>query len=67
VTDPVSSLLRAAHLLSPANLAATVAAHGRELGIAETVVHLADYEQVTLLPLPGKGVPERLHHAVASA
>ena len=59
VTDPLSSLLRAAHLLSPANLATTVAAHGRELGISETVLYLADYEQVTLLPLPGKSVPER--------
>src|SRR3712207_1949128 len=59
VTDSLSSLLRAAHLLSPANLAATVTAHGRELGIAETVLHLADDEQVTLLPLPGHGVAER--------
>ncbi|MGK5112263.1 MULTISPECIES: PP2C family protein-serine/threonine phosphatase [unclassified Geodermatophilus] len=59
MTDPLSSLLRAAHLLSPANLAATVAAHGRAMGIAETVLYLADYEQVTLLPLPGDGVPER--------
>ena len=59
VTDPLSSLLRAAHLLSPADLAATVSAHGRALGIAETVLYLADYEQVTLLPLPGVGVPER--------
>src|SRR3712207_2456475 len=59
VTDSLSSLLRAAHLLSPANLAATVTAHGRELGIAETVLYLADYEQVTLLPLPGQGVAER--------
>jgi serine phosphatase RsbU (regulator of sigma subunit) len=59
VTDPLSSLLRAAHLLSPANLAATAAVHGRDLGIVETVLYLADYEQVTLLPLPGDGVPER--------
>jgi hypothetical protein len=59
VTDPLSSLLRAAHLLSPANVAATVASHGRAMGIAQTVLYLADYEQVTLLPLPGEGVPER--------
>jgi serine phosphatase RsbU (regulator of sigma subunit) len=59
VTDPLSSLLRAAHLVSPSNLAATVAGHGRAMGIAETVLYLADYEQVTLLPLPGEGVPER--------
>nr|WP_075013447.1 GAF domain-containing SpoIIE family protein phosphatase [Geodermatophilus obscurus] len=59
VTDPLSSLLRAAHLLSPAELGATVATYARELGIAETVLYLADYEQVTLVPLPGRGVPER--------
>ncbi|SHF96450.1 Serine phosphatase RsbU, regulator of sigma subunit [Geodermatophilus nigrescens] len=59
MTDPLSSLLRAAHLMAPAALAATVATHGRALGIAETVLYLADYEQVTLLPLPGEGVPER--------
>jgi serine phosphatase RsbU (regulator of sigma subunit) len=59
VTDPLSSLLRATHLVSPSNLAATVAGHGRAMGIAETVLYLADYEQVTLLPLPGEGVPER--------
>lgn len=59
MTDPLSSLLRAAHLLSPSRLASVVAAHGRELGVSETVLYLADYEQVTLLPLPGDGVPER--------
>src|SRR3712207_7338810 len=51
---PYTTLFR-----SPANLAATVTAYGRELGIAETVLYLADYEQVTLLPLPGQGVAER--------
>src|SRR4051794_41476196 len=29
------------------------------LGARETVLYLADYEQATLLPLPGTGVPER--------
>jgi serine phosphatase RsbU (regulator of sigma subunit) len=29
------------------------------LGSHETVLYLADYEQATLLPLPGAGVPER--------
>jgi hypothetical protein len=52
-------LLHAAHLLAPDDLAATVAAHAGMLGVRETVLYLADYEQTTLLPLPGAGVPER--------
>jgi serine phosphatase RsbU (regulator of sigma subunit) len=40
-------------------LAATVAVHGRMLGVRQTVLYLADYEQATLLPLSGEGVPER--------
>jgi serine phosphatase RsbU (regulator of sigma subunit) len=59
VTDPLRSLLHVSHLLAPDDLAATVAAHARSLGVRETVLYLADYEQVTLLPLPGAGVPER--------
>jgi serine phosphatase RsbU (regulator of sigma subunit) len=59
VTDALSSLLRASHLLAPDGLAATAAAEARRMGVRETVLYLADYEQVTLLPLPGAGVPER--------
>jgi serine phosphatase RsbU (regulator of sigma subunit) len=59
VTEALSSLLSASHLLSPADLAATVAAHAKRMGVRETVLYLADYEQATLLPLPGAGVPER--------
>ncbi|WP_232807012.1 PP2C family protein-serine/threonine phosphatase [Geodermatophilus chilensis] len=59
MTDPLSSLLRAAHLMSPSRLASIVAAHGRAMGVSETVLYLADYEQVILLPLPGDGVPGR--------
>ncbi len=36
-----------------------MAAQARALGTIKTVLYLADYEQVTLLPLPGAGVPER--------
>ncbi len=54
----LQSLLRASHLMAPADLAAVVAAHARMLGAEETVLYLADYEQATLLPLPGAGVPE---------
>jgi hypothetical protein len=59
VTEPLRSLLHASHLLAPDDLAATVAAHARMMGALETVLYLADYEQATLLPLPGAGVPER--------
>jgi hypothetical protein len=59
VTEPLRSLLHASHLLAPDDLAATVAVHARMLGARETVLYLADYEQATLLPLPGAGVPER--------
>jgi hypothetical protein len=59
VTDALSSLLSASHLLSPVDLAATVAAHATRMGVRETVLYLADYEQATLLPLSGAGVPER--------
>jgi serine phosphatase RsbU (regulator of sigma subunit) len=59
VTHPLPSLLHASHLLAPDDLAATVAVHARLLGAGETVLYLADYEQATLLPLPGAGVPER--------
>jgi serine phosphatase RsbU (regulator of sigma subunit) len=59
VTEPLRSLLHASHLLAPDDLAACVAAHARMLGAVETVVYLADYEQATLLPLSGAGVPER--------
>src|SRR3954453_10097343 len=41
-----------------------VAAHARSLGARETVIYLADYEQATLLPLPGAGVPQRQELAI---
>ena len=59
MADPLRSLLHASHLLAPDDLAATVAAHARMLGVREAVLYLSDYEQVTLLPLLGAGVPER--------
>jgi serine phosphatase RsbU (regulator of sigma subunit) len=59
VTDALGSLLRASHLLAPDDLAATVAVQARRMGVRETVLYLADYEQATLLPLPGVGVPVR--------
>jgi serine phosphatase RsbU (regulator of sigma subunit) len=59
VTEPLRSLLHASHLLAPDDLAATVAGHARMAGAREAVLYLADYEQATLLPLPGTGVPQR--------
>jgi serine phosphatase RsbU (regulator of sigma subunit) len=59
MSEPLRRLLHASHLLAPSDLAATVADHARRMGVDETVIYLADYEQVTLLPLPGAGVPER--------
>src|SRR3954451_9763608 len=64
VVDPLVSLLRASHLLAPDDLASMVAAHARSLGARETVIYLADYEQATLLPLPGAGVPQRQELAI---
>ena len=59
MTETLRSLRHASHLMAPDDLAATVAAHARRMGVRETVVYLADYEQITLLPLPGRGVPRR--------
>jgi hypothetical protein len=64
VVDPLVSLLRASHLLAPDDLASMVAAHARSLGARETVIYLADYEQATLVPLPGAGVPQRQELAI---
>jgi hypothetical protein len=64
VVHPLRSLLRASHLLAPDDLASTVAAHARSMGARETVIYLADYEQATLVPLPGAGVPERQELAI---
>jgi hypothetical protein len=52
-------LLHTSHLLAPDDLAATVAEHASMLGVVQTVLYLADYEQATLVPLPGTGVPGR--------
>ncbi len=66
MVDPLRSLLHASHLLAPDDLASTVAAHAGSLGARETVIYLADYEQATLVPLPGAEVPERQALAIES-
>ena len=58
-TESLRSLLDACHLLAPEDLPGTVADRCVELGARETVLYLADYEQATLVPVPGAGVPER--------
>jgi hypothetical protein len=57
--EPLRALLRDIHLLAPDQLSAAVGARGRDLGARETVVYLADYEQLLLQPLRGEGVPAR--------
>ena len=57
--DALRSLLHACHLLAPDDLPVVVADHAARMGVRETVLYLADYEQVTLVPVPGTGVPER--------
>ncbi|WP_245177162.1 PP2C family protein-serine/threonine phosphatase [Geodermatophilus sp. DF01-2] len=57
--DPLRALLRDVHLLAPDQLSAVIAAHGRRLGARESVIYLADYEQLLLQPLRGEGVPPR--------
>ena len=59
MADALSSLLHAVHLLAPDELAGAVATAAAGLGARETVLYLADYEQVTLLPVPGSAVPGR--------
>ena len=59
MTDALGALLRASHLLAPDDLAPTAAAEARRMGVRETVLYLADYEQATLFPLTGARVPER--------
>jgi serine phosphatase RsbU (regulator of sigma subunit) len=59
VTDVLNSLLRASHLLAADRLASVVSAHARAMGAQHAVLYLADYEQATLLPLAGEGIPAR--------
>lgn len=64
MTDPLSSLLHATHLMEPVDLPGAVAERARGLGAAETVLYLADYGQTVLRPLTGPGVPARRELAI---
>ncbi len=57
--DALRALLAEVHLMAPERLAERIAVHARRLGVGETVVYLADYEQQALLPLAGPGVAAR--------
>jgi hypothetical protein len=52
-------LLRESHLLAADDLPSTVARNARQIGAAETVLYLVDYEQATLVPLAGADIPAR--------
>ena len=53
VSAMLTELLRRTHLCAPADLAAVVADPVRRIGAHDVVVYLIDYEQRTLVPLPG--------------
>ena len=53
VSAMLTELLRRTHLSAPADLAAVVADPVRRIGAQDVVLYLIDYEQRTLVPLPG--------------
>jgi serine phosphatase RsbU (regulator of sigma subunit) len=57
--DPLRSLLRASHHLRADQVGTAVTEHARMLGARSAVVYLADYEEHSLVPVPGEGVPAR--------
>jgi hypothetical protein len=48
----LESLLRRTHLSAPAQLAAIVAEEARAIGVERLVIHLVDFEQRRLVPIP---------------
>lgn len=63
-TDPLRRLLHAAHLTPADRLVGVAAGHAAALGFAEMAIYLADYEQHSLIPVPGPGAPPRQELAV---
>ncbi|MGY1826374.1 MULTISPECIES: PP2C family protein-serine/threonine phosphatase [unclassified Blastococcus] len=57
--DPLRSLLRSSHHLPADRLGTVVSRHAVALGARAAVVYLADYEQLSLVPLAGVDVPPR--------
>jgi hypothetical protein len=59
VSAMLTELLRRTHLTAPSDLAAVVADPVRRIGAQDVALYLIDYEQRTLVPLPGSH-PEEL-------
>lgn len=55
----LGSILERASLTAPDEVPDLVAEHARLLGALEAVLYRVDHEQVSLMPLGGKNVPER--------
>lgn len=55
----LGSILERSSLTAPDDVPDLVAEHARMLGALEAVLYRVDYEQVSLMPLGGKNVPER--------
>jgi hypothetical protein len=53
VSDMLNELLRRTHLSAPSDLAALTADQARRIGARDVALYLVDYEQRTLVPLPG--------------
>src|SRR4051812_4346144 len=53
-------LLDASHQLHPDDLASVVAAHAEAYGWSEVTVHLVDYHQRLLVPLPVEGMEQEV-------
>jgi serine phosphatase RsbU (regulator of sigma subunit) len=59
VQNMLNSLLPAARLDVPDELASLFAKHGRALGATDVTLYLVDHEQYVLVPLPRQAGPER--------
>ena len=55
-----SALLADTHLSRPSDLPGVLAERGRGLGIEDLVMYLVDYEQETLVPVPGSPAGQRM-------
>ncbi len=56
----LGSLLQRSSLTAPDDVPDLVVQHARMLGALEAVLYRVDYEQVSLMPLGGKEVPDRV-------
>jgi serine phosphatase RsbU (regulator of sigma subunit) len=56
----IGEMVRRTRSTAPGDLAPRVAETAAGMGLAETVIYLADYGQTRLLPLPYHGMPQRV-------